>query len=232
MRNKLILEAVGVFFLCLAALLGASPLPTAALLAALVYCAAPVAFPHFNPAVSLAFRLRGRLGAGALWLYLAVQLAAGAAALLTACLLQESSPERAKEALDNLALSPYDGMFASMVSEGLGSFLLVAVVLVVATSRRTAGNSYFGLAIGLAWLGIVGAFAELAPLVNPLTSLLTACRGWVEALFDDTVGAKALVTESLLLAKVAPRVAGDIAAQFAGAALAAGLFRSVLPEER
>jgi glycerol uptake facilitator-like aquaporin len=123
-------------------------------------------------------------------------------------------------------------MLASVVSEGLGSFLLAAVVLVVATSRRTAGNSYFGLAIGLAWLGVVGAFAELAPLVNPLTSLLTACRGWVEALFDDTVGAKALVTESLLLAKVAPRVAGDIAAQFAGAGLAAWLFRTVLPEDR
>lgn len=232
MRNKLLLEAVGAFFLGLAALLGANPLAFAALLAALTYFAAPVGFPHYNPAVSLAFRLRGRLGWGAFALHLGAQFLGAVVALVTAVFLQESSPERSRESLDRLALSPYDGLTASLVSEGLASCLFVAVLLVVATSRRTAGNSYFGLAIGLAWIGCVGAFGELAPLMNPLGSLLHAGHGWAEALCDDGVGAKAVVTETLLLAKVAPRVALDVVAQFAGAALAVGLFRVVLPEDR
>jgi glycerol uptake facilitator-like aquaporin len=232
MRQKLLLEAVGVFFLCLAKVVGGGVLPMAALLAALVYLAAPVAFPHYNPAVTLAFRLRGRLSTGVLGAYLGVQLLAVLAALLVACFILPNDPDRTKEALAVLEQPVFEGLGASLITEGLGSFLFVLVVLVVATSRRTAGNSYFGIVIGLAALGVGGVFAEFDPLINPLVTLTAVLKPWLGTVFEGSAGAKGLVTESLLLAKLAPRFAGDIGAQLAGGALAAWLFRTVLPEER
>jgi hypothetical protein len=118
------------------------------------------------------------------------------------------------------------------VTEGLGAAFLVLVALVVGASRRTAGNSYFGLAMGLAALGYAGALADYGPFLNPLTALVSAARGWVEAVLDGSADAKAVLAETLLLAKLAPRLAADIAAQFAGAASAAWLFRMVSPEDR
>jgi glycerol uptake facilitator-like aquaporin len=88
MRAKIIGEAFGTFFLCFALLLGGGPLPLAALLAALTYLAAPAGFPHFNPAVTLAFRLRGRIASRAAWAFVGAQLLAAAAALLLAACLR------------------------------------------------------------------------------------------------------------------------------------------------
>jgi len=95
MRNKLLIEAVGTFFLCLAALVSSSALPVAALLCALIYMGAPVSLAHYNPAVSLAFRLRGRSGTRALWSYVAVQLAAAVLAAMAAGFLLGHDSEHA-----------------------------------------------------------------------------------------------------------------------------------------
>ena len=232
MRARIIGEAFGTFFLCFALLLGGGPLPLAALLAALTYLAAPAGFPHFNPAVTLAFRLRGRIASRAAWAFVGAQLLAAAAALLLAACLQGHDPERAKEAVAGLHDDAFEGLATSFVTEGLGAAFLVLVALVVGASRRTAGNSYFGLAMGLAALGYAGALADYGPFLNPLTALVSAARGWVEAVLDGSADAKAVLAETLLLAKLAPRLAADIAAQFAGAASAAWFFRMVSPEDR
>ncbi len=232
MRAKIILEAFGVFILCFAQLLGGGPLPMAALLAALTYLAAPAGFPHFNPAVTLAFRLRGRVSSRVAWASVGVHLLAAVAALFLAACLMGHDPERTKEAAARMHDSVLDGLTTSVVTEGLGTAFFVLVALTVGASRRTAGNSYFGLAVGLAALGYAGALSDYGPFLNPLVALVGASRGWAESLVDGSADAKALLAETLLLAKVAPRVAADVAAQCGGAVLAAWLFRVVSPEDR
>jgi aquaporin Z len=232
MRNKLLLEAVGTFFLCLAGLVGGGPLPVAALFCALIYMGAPVALPHYNPAVSLAFRLRGRIGSRALGAAVGVQLLAAIAAALVAGAMLGHDAERAKGAVDALAEPAFEGFLSSATIELLGTFLLAFVFLMVGTSRLTAGNSYFGFAIALASLGLAGVFSDFGTSLNPASALASCLFGTCAALFEGLAGTKAFVTETLYLAKVAPRVAAEVGVQFLGAALAAWFFRYLFPEDR
>lgn len=232
MRNKLLLEAVGTFFLCLAALVSSGPLPVAALLCALIYMGAPVSLAHYNPAVSLAFRLRGRSATRALWSYVAVQLAAALLAAAVAGFLLGHDAEHAKGAVDALAESAFAGFGAVAVVELLCTFVLAFVILMVGTSRLTAGNSYFGLAIAAVVLGLAGTFGEFNPTMNPAVSLASSLLGLTSSLFDGLFGTKAFVSETFLLAKIAPRLLAEIGIQCVGAALAAWLFRKLFPEDR
>ena len=102
----------------------------------------------------------------------------------------------------------------------------------VGTSRLTAGNSYFGLAIAAAVLGLSATFGEFNPTMNPAVSLATSLLGIFSAIFDGLIGTKTFVTEALFLAKIAPRLLAEVAVQFVGAALAAVLFRKLFPEDR
>ena len=232
MRNKLLIEAVGTFFLCLAALVASSPLSVAALLCALIYMGAPVSLAHYNPAVSLAFRLRGRTGTRALWSYVVVQLTAALLAAMMAGYLLGHDTDRARAAVDALSESAFIGFGVTAVVELLATFALAFVILMVGTSRLTAGNSYFGLAIALAVLGLSGTFGDFNPTMNPAVSLASSLLGIFAAIFDGLIGTKTFVTESLFLAKLAPRILAEIAVQFVGAALAAWVFRFLFPEDR
>jgi aquaporin Z len=232
MRNKLLVEAVGTFFLCLASLVSGGPLPVAALLCALLYMGAPVALPHYNPAVTLAFRLRGRIGTRALGALIGVQLLAALAAALVAGALLGHDAERAKGAVDALAEPVFDGFLSSATIELLGTSLLVFVVLMVGTSRLTAGNSYYGFAIALAMLGLAGVFSDFGATLNPATALASCLFGTCAALSEGLAGTKAFVAETLYLAKIAPRVASEAGVQFLAAALAAWFFRYLFPEDR
>ena len=232
MRNKLLIEAVGTFFLCLAAMVASSPLPVAALLCALIYMGAPVSLAHYNPAVSLAFRLRGRSGTRALWSYIGVQLTAALLAVMVAGFLLGHDPEHAKGAIDALSESAFAGFGATAIVELLATFALAFIILMVGTSRLTAGNSYFGLAIAAVVLGLSDTFGEFNPTMNPAVSLASSLLGVFAAIFDGLLGTKTFVTETLYLAKVAPRILAEIAVQFVGAALAAWFFRVLFPEDR
>jgi aquaporin Z len=232
MRNKLLVEAVGTFFLCLAVLVSGNPLPVAALLCALLYMGAPVALPHYNPAVTLAFRLRGRIGTRALGAIIGVQLLAAIAAALVAGAMLGHDAERAKGAVDALGSPAFEGFLVSATVELLGTFLLAFVFLMVGTSRLTAGNSYFGFAIALASLGVAGIFSDFGSSINPATALASSLFGACAALSEGFEGTKAFVTETVYLAKMAPRVAAEVVVQFLGAALAAWFFRYLFPEDR
>jgi len=232
MRNKLLIEAVGTFFLCLASLTAGGPLPVAALLCALIYMGAPVSLAHYNPAVSLAFRLRGRASNRSLWSFIGVQLLAAVVAAFVAGYLLGHDGDHAKGAVDALGESAFVGFGQSAVVEFLGTFVLVFVILMVGTSRLTAGNSYFGLAIAAVVLGAAGAFGEINPTMNPAVSLTVALLGVFSALTDGLLGTKTFVTESLFLAKFAPRMLAEVGVQLVSAALAAWFFRTLFPEDR
>ncbi len=94
MPRRLVAEALGTAFL-LATVVGsgimaerlaggntalallANAIATGAILAVLILKFAPISGAHFNPAVTLAFALKGEIGRNAAWSYVAVQVAGG-----------------------------------------------------------------------------------------------------------------------------------------------------------
>jgi aquaporin Z len=152
--RKLIVEAIGTFFLVLTVGLAVSdpgagalaPLAIGSVLMVMVYAGGHVSGGHYNPAVTLAVLLRGQATAAALGGYWAAQIGGGVLAALTVGVLV-SAP----------AVPASPPVVASLLAEFLFTFALAWVVLNTATTRGTAGNSYYGLAIGFTLM--VGAFA-------------------------------------------------------------------------
>jgi aquaporin Z len=148
-------EFLGTFFLVLTiGLTVASGTALAALaigsaLMVMVYMGGHISGAHYNPAVTLAVFLRG--GIEARWVagYWAVQLLAGLAAAAGA------APAAGVAVAP--APAPEAAPLAAFLLEFLFTFALALVVLNVATSDETTGNSYYGLAIGFTVL--VGAIA-------------------------------------------------------------------------
>jgi aquaporin Z len=152
-------EAIGTFFLVFtvgAAVGGGSPLaPLAigAVLMVLVYAGGHLSGGHYNPAVTLAVLVRGRIklrDAAAYWM---VQLGAGVlAALAVRDILDPVEVDRHA----TMTLSGH-GLLAAFTSELLFTFALCYVMLNVATSKSHPDNSFYGLAIG--FTVVAGAFA-------------------------------------------------------------------------
>lgn len=156
MKNYLT-EFVGTFFLVLTigltALSGTAlaPLAIGSVLMVMVYMGGHVSGAHYNPAVSLAVFLRGKLSAAQVIPYMSTQLVAAFAASAVVSYLSGTS--------FTFAPSPAEGVgsMQAVVAEAVFTFALALVVLNVATSPKTEGNSYYGLAIGFTVLA--GAFA-------------------------------------------------------------------------
>jgi aquaporin Z len=155
MARKLVVEAIGTFFLVLTVGqvvidpgAGAlAPLAIGSALMVMVYAGGHISGGHYNPAVTLGVFLRGRATAAELGGYWVAQVAGGiAAALVTGYLKPDAVVAVASPAVGQ-----------AFVAEVLFTFALVYVVLNVATARGTKGNSYFGLAIGFTVL--VGAYS-------------------------------------------------------------------------
>jgi aquaporin Z len=154
MRNYLT-EFIGTFFLCLTVgmtVLNGTPLAPLAIgssLMIMVYMGGHISGGHYNPAVSLAVLLRGALPAAQFIPYVVSQLLGAAAAGLVTQLIMGNTAAPAPS-VDATTM-------AATLNEVLFTFALCLVVLNVATSSKTKGNSYYGLAIG--FTVVVGAFA-------------------------------------------------------------------------
>lgn len=155
MARKLIVEAIGTFFLVLTIGLvvldpgaGAlAPLAIGSVLMVMIYAGGHISGGHYNPAVTLGVFLRHRATAAELGGYWVAQVIGGVCAALVTGYLK---PDAVVTAAD-----PATGQ--AFVAEFLFTFALVYVVLNVATARGTKDNSYFGLAIGFTVL--VGAYS-------------------------------------------------------------------------
>ncbi len=153
--NKYLTELIGTFFLVLTVgctVIGGSPgviapLAIGSALMVMVFAGGHVSGGHYNPAVTLGVWLRGRCPTADVAPYMAAQvigavLAAGAVRLLMA---------RTVIRVLHPAIGP------ALLAEFLFTFALVFVVLNTATAKGTAGNSFYGLAIGMTVM--TGAFA-------------------------------------------------------------------------
>jgi len=153
--KSLIVEFVGTFFLVLVVGLtviepgaGAlAPLAIGSTLMVMVYAGGHISGGHYNPAVTLGVWMRGKCETKDVPWYMLVQILAGVVAALIVSYLKAGSV---------VTPASLDAPRA-MLNEVLFTFALVFVVLNTATSKKNAGNSYYGLAIGFTI--VVGAFA-------------------------------------------------------------------------
>lgn len=196
--RKLAVEAIGTFFLvftvtsCVLSGSAFTPLAVAAVLMVMVYAGGHVSGAHYNPAVTLAALLRGRISLTDAVGYWVTQLVAGVVAGIVGRVLVD--PPTVK----TLHLAGH-GLWAAAVAELLFTFALCYVVLNVATSRSTDGNSFFGLAIGFT-VG-AGAFAVgglSGGVFNPAVALGGATGGlfawstlWMYVVVQVVAGAAA-----------------------------------------
>ncbi len=153
--RKYIAEFIGTFFLVLT--IGCTvipgkpgvipPLAIGAVLMVMIYAGGHVSGAHFNPAVTLAVWIRGRCDTKDVLPYWGAQVLAGIIAALVAVFLagKSGTPMEIKS------------FPAAFVAEFLFTFALAYVVLNSATAKGTAGNSFYGLAIGMTVMA--GAFA-------------------------------------------------------------------------
>ena len=201
-ERKLCVEFIGTFFLVFTVGMAArsagalAPLASGAALMVMVFAGGHVSGGHYNPAVSTAVLLRGRLSPREYIGYVMTQLIAGAAAAAVVVLLGYSPSSPVHTA----------GIGSMLVVEFLFTFALCYVVLNVATARGTEGNSFYGLAIGftVATGGFaVGAISGGA--FNPAVAVGASIMGmfnwshiWIYALANVLGGAAAAAAFRLI----------------------------------
>lgn len=201
--KKCFVELLGTFFFVF--IIGCSIFPNAKgafpplaigfALIVLVYMGAHISGAYYNPAISLAASIRGALKWKEFPAYLAVQLIGGAlGALVTKYVV--AIPPIASET--SFSIAPM------IICEFLFTFLLCFTVLQVTTSKKTSGNSYYGLAIG-------------SVLIAGLLTIIGTCYG----AFNPAVALGMLVmgiaqTKLILI---------TILTNFAAGAVAAGVYK-------
>ena len=123
-----------------------APLAIGSVLMVLVFAGGHVSGGHFNPAVSTAVFIRGRMTSMEYGAYMVTQFIAAVLAGLTV-----------REVGGHETAAPVGGAGKMLIAEFVFTFALGWVVLNVATARGTDGNSFYGLAIG--FTVVAGAFA-------------------------------------------------------------------------
>lgn len=162
--KKYIVEFIGTFFLIMgAALYGAVGASLSLMI--MVYAGGHISGAHYNPAVTLAIVLRGKASVSeAIAYWISQFLAAVAAGCLVLYVFQKNGGSDCMVASDAIG--------KGIVAEVLGTFALAYVILNVATTKGTSGNSFYGLAIGgtvLAMAITLGSYSGGA--FNPAVAL-------------------------------------------------------------
>jgi aquaporin Z len=210
--KKFIVELIGTFFLVFTVGVCVvnpdagviAPLAIGSVLMVMIYAGGHISGGHYNPAVTVAVALRGRMPAREVPAYILAQLvgalmAAGAAFYLKGPNVLADAPP------------PAYVMGQMAFAEFLFTFALAYVMLNVATAKATAGNSFYGLAIGFTVM--VGAFA-----VGPISG----------GAFNPAVA-----TGCLYLGLIPTgNYLAYIVAQLGAGALAAFVFKVLNPEDK
>ena len=127
----------------------AAPIAIGCVLMVMVYMGGHVSGAHYNPAVTVAAYVGRKMDRADVVPYVAAQILAAWSAATLVQLLTGGTFAPAPGA-------GY-GVIEAVIVEVVFTFVLVLVIMNVAMSEKTAGNSYFGLAIGFTVLA--GAYA-------------------------------------------------------------------------
>jgi aquaporin Z len=165
-----------------------APLAIGSLLMVIVFAGGHVSGGHYNPAVSTAVFLRGKIKSNEFLAYVVTQFVAAALAGLLVNAVGGKQTAGATASTGKM-----------LVAEFLFTFALAYIVLNVATAKGTAGNSFYGLAIG--FTVVVGAISVgwiSGGAFNPAIALGASVLGafkwaniWIYLLADFLGGAAA-----------------------------------------
>lgn len=195
--NKYITELIGTFFLVFTIGFSHEPLAIGAILMVMIYMGGPVSGGHYNPAVTLGVWMSGRDKIAMLdtMFYWVFQIIGAFLAALVFYLVR------------NTTFAPGPGpdvaLWKAYLSEFLVTFALVSVVLNTATTKKSSGNSYFGLAIGFTvFAGAVSVGSISGGAFNPAVG--------IGPIIMDTISGGASA-KNLLLYIVGPLLGGVVA---------------------
>ncbi len=149
--KKYITEFIGAFFLVLVIGMTGEPLAIGAALMVMIYAGGHISGAHYNPAVTLAVLMRGRIKTGEALTYMGSQIAGALVAGLIVGVFKELPSEADQSSLKTTSM---------LLAEIIGTFALAYVVLNVATAKANAGNSFYGLAIGFTVFAMAVAFGS------------------------------------------------------------------------
>ena len=162
--KKLFIELFGTYFLVLIiGLSSGNPIAVGFGLMVLVYCGAHISGAHYNPAVTLAMLVQKEISPLDSVKYFLSQTLGSTLAALSICLMNT-----------NMQVQPVlgDSIYPIFFSEIVFTFLLVFVILNVATHPNLKGNSFYGLAIGLTVMAGIFSVGPISGAVfNPAVSL-------------------------------------------------------------
>ncbi|MBW8781233.1 MAG: aquaporin [Verrucomicrobia bacterium] len=173
--KRYIVEFIGTFFLVFTVGMAVhsgsplAPLAIGASLMVMIFAGGHISGGHFNPAVTLAVWLRGKLPVKDVVPYWLAQLAAGLVAGLLVVKLHGHPVLGAAS----------HGLRSSLAVEFLFTFALAWVVLQTATAKGTLDNSFYGLAIGFTVLaGAVAVGGISGGAFNPAVGLGVVIMGF------------------------------------------------------
>jgi aquaporin Z len=182
LNARLLTEFVGTFFLMLFIVLAVGRAPEQAALliglglAALIYMGGPVSGAHYNPVATLGFWMQKAIPMREAVLYVAVQLVGALMGAWAGAAWMGGEPF-------SMAVGASVPDVSALLAEITFTFLLILVILQVALARRTQGNMYFGIAIGLTVTAGIAAVGDISgAALNPVVALAALV---VEGRFAD-----------------------------------------------
>ncbi len=153
-----------------------APVAIGTILMVMVYAGGHISGAHYNPAVTLAVLIRGKIDMGGAITYWIAQIGGALAAWAIATFIFD---------ITGADTSAVKSVGQGLTAEILGTLALAYVVLNTATAKGTNGNSFYGLAIGFTVLTCAYSFgAYSGGAFNPAVAI-GAClmKGFVWADF-------------------------------------------------
>ncbi|MDO8488692.1 MAG: aquaporin [Candidatus Omnitrophota bacterium] len=169
--KKYLVEFIGTFLfllvigLCVIEPAGAgamAPLAIGTILMVMVYAGGYISGGHYNPAVTLGVWMRGKCQTKDVPFYMLAQILGAAFGSLLAVKMKGIS----------VIVAANPNTINALLAEFIFTFALVYVVLNTATSNKTAGNSYYGLAIGFTLMTAAYAIGGISGCaINPAVAI-------------------------------------------------------------
>ena len=193
------MELVGTFFIVFVAASSGSPIGIAVTYAIFSYVGSHVSGGQYNPALTFGLFTIGKLRGVKALSFIIAQLLGGALALVAFTYLGGK----------DFIIKPSDS--ATLMQAGLAemmfTFLFVTTVLFTMISKKSAGNSYFGLVAGFTLL--IGSLT-----VGPLSGgAFNPVLGVSSQIYRMIMG-HGLVIENVILYTIAPVLGALLAVQF------------------
>ncbi len=177
--RKYIVETIGTFFFVLTIGLTVTlgyvfaAIAIGSILMTMIFAGAHISGAHYNPAATIGIWLRGRCPKKDIIPYIVAQLIGAA---LAACVVKYLKAVDAIRPWQTSHIQPAPAMLV----EFLFTFALVYVILNVATSKSTTGNSFYGLAIGFTVFAGAAAVGNISSAAfNPAVAFGAAIMGLI-----------------------------------------------------